>query len=261
VQLASAYAVIANGGVLYTPALVKEVLGPDGSVLYQHAPEPVRRVLPEDVAATLRSYLKRAVSTGGTGERAQIQNYELVGKTGTAKVASGGRYDAGQYVASFASIWPADNPQIVAVIKIDRPRGVYYASQTAAPLTSEMLQQALASRNQALKLDELVTPSTLTPSRTDPPSVEQAEADPRVVRVAWPARAARDSARPEVAVPDMTGRDTRTAAAALFAAGLHVKLDGGPGSVRAMTPAAGSSVRSGGTIILHTSTTTTAASP
>jgi cell division protein FtsI/penicillin-binding protein 2 len=259
VQLASAYAVIANGGVLYTPALVKEVLGPDGSVLYQHAPEPVRRVLPEDVAATLRGYLKRAVSTGGTGERAQIQNYELVGKTGTAKVASGGRYDAGQYVASFASIWPADNPQIVAVIKIDRPRGVYYASQTAAPLTSEMLQQALASRNQALKLDELVTPSTVTPSRVEPPTVEQREAEPKVVRVAWPAGVARDSTRPEVAVPDMAGRDTRSAATALFAAGFRVKLDGGPGSVREKTPAAGSSVPSGSTIILHTTSTATVA--
>jgi membrane peptidoglycan carboxypeptidase len=245
--------------VLYTPALVKQVLGPDGTVLYQHEPEPVRRVLPEDVAATLRGYLKRAVSTGGTGERAQIQNYELVGKTGTAKVASGGRYDAGQYVASFASIWPADNPQIVAVIKIDRPRGVYYASQTAAPLTSEMLQQALASRNQALKLDELVTPSTVTPSRVEPPTVEQREAEPKVVRVAWPAGVARDSTRPEVAVPDMAGRDTRSAATALFAAGFRVKLDGGPGSVREMTPAAGSSVPSGSTIILHTTSTATVA--
>jgi cell division protein FtsI/penicillin-binding protein 2 len=259
VQLAAAYAVIANGGVLYTPALVKQILAPDGTVLYQHEPEPVRRVLPEEIAATLRGYLKRAVSTGGTGERAQIQNYELVGKTGTAKVASGGRYDAGQYVASFASIWPADNPQIVAVIKIDRPHGVYYASQTAAPLTSEMLQQALASRNQALKLDELVAPSAVPSPRAAPAPAEPTEPKAKVVRVAWPAGATRDTAQALATVPDVTGRDTRSAAAALFAAGFRVKLDGAPGPVRDMTPAPGGSARTGSTIILHTSSTATAA--
>lgn len=261
VQLASAYAVIANGGVLYTPALVKEILSPEGVVLYEHEPEPVRRVLPEDIAATLRGYLKRAVSTGGTGERAQIQNYELVGKTGTAKVASGGGYDAGQYVASFASIWPADNPQIVAVIKIDRPHGVYYASQTAAPLTSEMLQQALASRNQALKLDELVAPAGVAPSPPVEPIATRDEPEPPVVRVSWPARPGGDSSRPSVTVPDVTGRDTRGAAAALFGAGLRVKLDDGPGTVREMDPAAGTSVRAGSTILLHTSSKASVTAP
>lgn len=261
VQLAAAYAAVANGGVLYTPALVKQILAPDGTVLYEHEPEPVRRVLPEEIAATLRGYLRRAVSTGGTGERAQIQNYELVGKTGTAKVAKDGGYEAGQYVASFASIWPADNPQIVAVIKIDRPRGAYYASQTAAPLTSEMLQQALASRNQALKLDELVTPTTATPSPQPKLAPTQPTPEPPVVRVAWPVTPAPDSSRPSVTLPDVSGRDTRSAAATLFAAGLKVKLDGAPGTVRDMNPAAGTPVRAGSTVILHTSSKATTGSP
>jgi hypothetical protein len=124
-----------------------------------------------------------------------------------------------------------------------------------------MLQQALASRNQALKLDELVTPSTAAPPHAEPATLEQAEPEPRIVRVAWPAAAARDSTPPQVTVPDLAGHDTRGAAAALFAAGFRVKLDGGPGSVREMTPAAGSSAPRGSTIILHTSSTATAAGP
>ena len=259
VQLASAYAVIANGGVLYTPTLVKEIRGPDGTVLYEHAPEPVRRVLPEEISARLRGFLKGAVSSGGTGERGQIQNYELVGKTGTAKVASNGGYGAGQYVASFAAIWPAERPQIVAVVKIDRPRGAYFGGLTAAPLTKEMLEQALASRNHALHLDELAgtgpVPSA-APDGEDPAGETPA---PRVVRVPWPARGTPNSAPHQpVVVPDVAGNDARRAAARLFSAGLAVQVDGAAGTVSRTVPAAGTSLSPGAmvTLVMNPSSTT-----
>ena len=123
-QLAAAYGAIANGGILYAPALVKEVRAPDGRILYRHRPEPVRRILTPEVAATLRSYLKGAVSTTGTGERAQLQRYELAGKTGTARKVENGRY-VNKYLSSFAAIWPIDRPQLVAIVTIDEPSGGY----------------------------------------------------------------------------------------------------------------------------------------
>ncbi len=252
IQLAAAYAVIANGGVLYAPTLVKEVRAPDGAVLYRHAPEPVRRVLPEEIAAVLRRYLKGAVGAGGTGERGQIQNYELVGKTGTAKIAVDGSYGAGQYVASFAAIWPADHPQIVAVVKIDRPRVAYYAAQTAAPLTRAMLEEALASQNRALRTTELASPSTpSSPSPFEQASAQAPEAP--MVRARWPAQAQPTSAPDTARVPDVVGRDTRAAAVLMFKAGLRVRLADGPGRVTSTEPADGSSLLRGATVTLHTS--------
>jgi cell division protein FtsI (penicillin-binding protein 3) len=256
IQLAAAYGVIANGGILYAPTLVKEVRAPDGTVLYRHAPEPVRRVLPEAVAERLRGFLKGAVSEQGTGSKGQIENYELVGKTGTAKVATGGRYDAGAYVASFAAIWPADRPQIVAVVKIDRPRGVYYAAQTAAPLTREVLEEALASRNQALRLDELAATPGAAPVAPQAPA-PPVEIAPPVIRVAWPL-GQRPVARESTAavVPDVSGQDLRTAAAHLFKAGFQVRLMGAQGSVAQTVPKAGDQLAAGGTVTLYTDNAT-----
>ena len=83
-QLATAYAAIANDGVLMSPTLVREVRDPAGRLVYQHHPEPVRRAIPSDVAAKLLEYLRTVVEEGGTGGEARLANYELAGKTGTA---------------------------------------------------------------------------------------------------------------------------------------------------------------------------------
>ena len=92
VQLAAAYGAIANDGLLLTPTLVREIRSPEGDLLYRHQPEPVRQVVTPEIAAQLKEYLKGAASEGGTGEEAQLANYTLLGKTGTAVRFEGGRY-------------------------------------------------------------------------------------------------------------------------------------------------------------------------
>ncbi|HEV2083956.1 MAG TPA: penicillin-binding protein 2, partial [Gemmatimonadales bacterium] len=155
VQLAAAYGAIANDGLLLTPTLVREIRGPSGDLLYQHEPEPVRRVVTPEIAAQLREFLKGAVGEGGTGEEAQLVNYTLLGKTGTAVRFEGGRYIRGEYTASFAALFPADHPQLIVIVKIDNPQGNYYGGLTAAPVTRTMLQQALASRRVAIDRSRL----------------------------------------------------------------------------------------------------------
>jgi cell division protein FtsI (penicillin-binding protein 3) len=125
VQLAAAYGAIANDGLLLTPTLVREIRNPAGELIYRHQPEPVRQVVTPEIAARLREYLKSAASEGGTGEDAQLANYTLLGKTGTAVRFEGGRYVEGEYTASFAALFPADNPQLVVIVKIDNPHGKY----------------------------------------------------------------------------------------------------------------------------------------
>ena len=234
VQLAAAYGAIANDGLLLTPTLVRELRSPGGDLLYRHQPEPVRRVVTSDVAARLRDFLRGAVGEGGTGEEAQLINYTLLGKTGTAVRFENGRYIHGEYTASFAALFAADNPQLVVIVKIDNPQGNYYGGLTAAPVTRTMLQQALASRRVAIDR------SRLTVHDDAPPSAPLAAATPaRITRVVvqWPFLPinAKVVALP---VPDVVGRSVRDAALALHRRGFRVGLRG-LGQVSRTVPAGG----------------------
>jgi cell division protein FtsI (penicillin-binding protein 3) len=243
VQLASAYGAIANDGLLLTPTLVREIRDPTGNLLYRHQPEPVRRVVSPEISARLRDFLRGAVGEGGTGEEAQLINYTLLGKTGTAVRFQGGRYVHGQYTASFAALFPADHPQLVVIVKIDNPRGNYYGGLTAAPVTRTMLQQALASRRVAIDR------SRLAPQEDDasPPehSVAAPVGLPRVV-LSWPYRPALATA-PAQTVPDVSGRPVREALLALHRRGFRVTLQG-IGDVRRTNPAGGDSASTGAVV-------------
>jgi cell division protein FtsI (penicillin-binding protein 3) len=234
VQLAAAYGAIAHDGLLLTPTLVREIRDPSGQLLYRHQTEPVRRVVPADVAAQLRDFMRGAVGEGGTGGNAQLANYSLLGKTGTAVRFKGGRYVSGEYTASFAALFPADNPQLVVVVKIDNPTGKYYGGLTAAPVTRTMLQQALASRRIGIDRSRLTRPDST--SRRGARPVTTPAALSRVV-LSWPYKADRLSA-PAVAVPDVAGRPVREAALALHRRGFRISLRG-VGEVSRTAPAAG----------------------
>src|SRR3989441_856617 len=212
IQLAAAYGAIANDGVLLEPTLLREIRAPDGSVLYRHHPEPVRRVVTSEVAVKLRDLLRGVVEAGGTAERAALANFQLAAKTGTARRVVGGRYAAGQYTASFAALFPADAPQLVVVMKIDNPqRGSYFAAQTAAPVTRSMLEQALAARTVALDRSRLSNVAT-TPEHA--PLDEPDGVVPYVVQ--WPyVPDSALAAQPDRIVPNVAGRPLREAARAL----------------------------------------------
>ena len=245
VQLAAAYAAIANDGLLLTPTLVREIRDPAGGLLYRHQPEPVRRVVTPQVAAQLRQFMKGAVGEGGTGVGAQLVNYSLLGKTGTAVRFEGGRYVRGEYTASFAALFPADNPQLVVVVKIDNPTGKYYGGLTAAPVTRTMLQQALASRRVGIDRSRL-TPRDSTSPRARRPAAAPAGIS-RVV-LSWPYHPDRQNAVTR-AVPQVTGRSVREAALALHRRGFRVSLRG-LGRVSRTLPAAGESAKAGTVVIV-----------
>lgn len=245
VQLAAAYAAIANDGVLLTPTLVREIRDPSGKPVYQHRPEPVRRVVTPEVAAKLREFLREAAGEGGTGERAQLTNYTVLGKTGTAQRYVNGHYVKTEHTASFAAIFPADHPQLVVIVKIDNPRGNYYGGLTAAPVTRAMLQQALASRRVAIDRGLLATRDSAAPEAPRP--VETPAGAPPVV-VSLPYRAPRDSTPPRP-VPEVAGRSIREAALALHRRGFRVSLRG-LGRVVNTIPAAGEVAPAGSPVVV-----------
>jgi cell division protein FtsI (penicillin-binding protein 3) len=245
VQLAAAYAAIANDGLLLTPTLVREIRSPAGEVLYRHQAEPVRQVVPPAIAAQLRQYLKGAAGEGGTGEEAQLANYALLGKTGTAVRFENGRYVHGEYTASFAALFPAGDPQLVVIVKIDNPKGKYYGGLTAAPVTRTMLQQALASRRVAIDRSRFADYDSASDQR--PRTSSTAATTPRVV-VAWPYRRSDPSLAPRP-VPQVDGRSVREAALLLHRQGFRVNLRG-LGRVSRTTPSAGDSARPGTTVVV-----------
>ncbi|HJR95766.1 MAG TPA: penicillin-binding transpeptidase domain-containing protein, partial [Gaiellaceae bacterium] len=128
VQMARAYSVIANGGLLVKPRLIERIGGE--SVGGRNA----RRIVSRDVAAQMLSML-RGVVVEGTGTEAAIPGYTVAGKTGTAaKIDSDGTYSTSRYVASFVGLVPASKPELVVMVMVDEPRGGYYGGTVAAPV-------------------------------------------------------------------------------------------------------------------------------
>jgi membrane peptidoglycan carboxypeptidase len=231
--------------LLLTPTLVREIRSPSGQVIYRHQPEPVRQVVTAEIAAQLREYLKSAAGEGGTGEEAQLVNYTLLGKTGTAVRFEGGRYVQGEYTASFAALFPADDPQLVVIVKIDNPRGKYYGGLTAAPVTRTMLQQALASRRVAIDRSRFADSDTA--SVQEPRTSSTAARTPRLV-LSWPYRKV-DSVKTPRPVPPLEGRSIREAAFELHRLGFRVGLRG-LGQVSRTAPAGGQLAPPGTTVIV-----------
>src|SRR2546425_654143 len=244
IQVAAAYAALANGGLLLQPTLIREVRSPEGRVLYRHEPEPVRRAVSPAIAAALRDLL-RGVVEHGTGSEAALTTFPVAAKTGTARRVVNGHYAPGQYTASFAALFPADKPQLVLVVKIDNPhKGSYFAAQTAAPVTRSMLEQALAARTVALDRARL---SIATPPTAAVPLEDDGGVVPYVVP--WPYQPDSVGAGRRQTVPDVTGLRLREAVRALHRRGFRVRLKGW-GTAEHTWPAAGDSAATGATVTL-----------
>jgi cell division protein FtsI (penicillin-binding protein 3) len=191
--------------------------------------------------------LRGVVTEGGTGQSAGLQTYELAGKTGTARQAGPGGYATDRHTAVFAALFPAEDPQLVTVVKLDAPR-YGYAALSAAPLTRRMLEQALAARATGIDRGKLARDAARLPVVEGEPARTEA---PRAV-VAWPRVAPSDSATPR-RVPNVTGLSPREAVARLHRAGFAVRLLG-LGEARRTEPAAGSTATPGTVITVHTET-------
>lgn len=247
-QLATAYAALANGGELLEPVLVREVRTADGKVLYRHQRRVVRRVVSEQVAREVRKLLVGVVAEGTAGG-ANLSNWEVGGKSGTARRTVGRTgYGAGLYTASFVGMFPAEDPQYVILVKLDNPSGAYYGGRTAAPVSKVVLEAAIAARDAALDRGALAharresVPATPAP-REVPAAATADEGDvPFVADLAAPARRSATAPAPR-AIPDVAALTTREAVRALHGAGLRVKLERGP--VPATYPLPGTVVPAG----------------
>lgn len=270
-QLAVAYAAMANGGRLMQPAIVKAVHEADGREVYIHKPRVVRQVLTSETSATLRHILESVVDSG-TATDAELATFNLAGKSGTARRITGGRYGEGMYTSSFVGIFPASDPQYVVLVKIDNPGKTYYGGKAAAPVAKYVIEAAIASRSVNLDRRTLAAQKTRVTARPDSVPVERITvagtlaADSAYGHVSVVSRVALvdtsepplrravrfDIARPLrdasptdtlVQVPLVRGLPLRVAVRELHRAGLRVLMAGT--GLGATIPAAGARVRAG----------------
>jgi cell division protein FtsI (penicillin-binding protein 3) len=252
-QLAAAYGALANSGVLMETHLLREVRR-DGRVLERREPRELRRVIPEEVAAQVTEMLT-AVVDQGTATRAGLQSFRVAGKTGTSRrTGAGGGYETGSYISSFAGYFPAADPQLVILVKIDQPRGAYYGGLVAAPVSRETLQGILATHSSPLDRGTLLasrvgSPSGLPlPARfiVPPRALPEASATLAVGAHLAPDIGSREEV---VVVPPLEGLTFREAARRAHEAGLHVRLSGA-GRVARIIPEPGTAGVLGDTLKL-----------
>ena len=140
IQLASAFAALANDGILMKPQIIDRFRHKDGRE-EEVEPQQVRQVVSEDAARQVSKML-RAVVMNGHGKRADVPGYLVGGKTGTAQVAKTGAkgYEEGINIGSFAGYAPINDPQFVVLVKISNPKGVVWVESSAAPTFGEVMK-------------------------------------------------------------------------------------------------------------------------
>lgn len=157
IQMVSAMAALANGGVLMKPYVVSEVRDAEGKILRQILPQVKRRVISPETARTVTAILEGVV-TEGTGAKAAIPGFRVAGKTGTAQKIDPrtGAYSSTLFVGSFVGYVPADNPRLAMIVVIDEPQGESWGGTVAAPVFRRVGEQVLnylgVSSNEPVKL-------------------------------------------------------------------------------------------------------------
>lgn len=150
IQLMQAFCILANGGHLVHPYLVKAVVGYDGEIIrLKRPPSSIGYIVKPEVAEWIIKEAMTGVVNEGTGSRAKLKDWKVFGKTGTAQLANaeGGGYAEGAYVASFVAGAPVENPAVIVLVSIRRPnvklgKG-YTGGAVAAPVVAVILEKTL----------------------------------------------------------------------------------------------------------------------
>ncbi|MCI6319924.1 MAG: PASTA domain-containing protein [Clostridiales bacterium] len=211
--LIRAQAACINGGYLYTPYVVDQILDDDGNIVSQHDSTPVRQVISEETSAKVRQCLEYVVAQG-TGKNGQVAGYRIGGKTGTAD-----KTGTGDVVVSFMCFAPADDPQVIMLITMDTPSrttGTYVSGgNMVAPTASQVMGEILPY----LGIEPDYTADQLVGA--------------------------------DATVPNVVGKTAEEAKAKLESVGFAYKTVGSGNTVTDQTPAGGAIIPNNATVILY----------
>ena len=216
IQLISAIGAAVNGGVLYQPYVVKQVLDPDGNVVSTTQPVAKRQVISKETSA-LVAQLMESVVKDGSGRNANIPGYRIGGKTGTSQKLDVERLTGRkEHILSFIGIAPADDPKIAVLVLLDTPAQSSFGSVIAAPVVGAVMSEVL-------------------PYIGIEPKYTQEELE-----------------KLDIEVPNLTGKLPHDAQGELTQRGLKARIVGKGGSVLRQIPAGLQMIPRGGTVILYT---------
>lgn len=236
IQMASAAAVIANGGYWMRPHVVKRVEEPWGEGVREFSPVAERKVIEPEAADRVMTMMREVVISG-TGRKASVEGFEVAGKTGTAqKIDATGRYSMIDHVASFVGFVPASRPALVVLVSLDTPKGEFnQGGDVAAPLFARIANEAV--RILAIPPDD--------PSRNIRLATYAPETLARATFAAEkPRRAAGVGSENPGIMPDLRGLSLREAALTAAGLGLSVQIHG-TGVVSDHRPLPGSLIEPG----------------
>jgi membrane peptidoglycan carboxypeptidase len=234
-QMAAAASVIANGGTLYEPHVVRAVIkGAQRTIV---RPKVVRRAILPETAVTLTDIMEQVV-LAGTAKGARLVQYDVAGKTGTADKLVNGRYSAYQQNVSFVGFVPSRNPVLTVIVMVDSPRvGGDTGGAIAAPIFKRIADASLRRLG--------VTP-TINPA---PPVIVARQTESPVTPIVSPAVVALATGSTGTGLPDLTGMSAREALRELARLGLSARMQG-TGVVVDQVPPAGAPLEPGGTCTL-----------
>lgn len=139
IQQVSAVSSVVNGGYLYSPYIVKSITDNTNTILYENKTKLIRNTISSNTSMIMRRALEYVVAKGG-GKSAYIEGYRIGGKTGTAQKVENGRYLVGNYIMSFMSVVPSNDPEAVFYLAIDNPKNTaLLSSYTTTPIARRIL--------------------------------------------------------------------------------------------------------------------------
>ena len=277
-QLANTYCALVNGGTLMTPQIAKCLTDQDGNIVKEFEPEAIRTIFSEDTANRVRK-LMEGVVTEGTGSAGYVEGYNVAGKTSTSTTENG-EY-AGLHVLSFCGYAPADDPQIVVLVVVNKPAdktvGSSCATKATANIVSRTLEYMGVPHNYADEDYTKLTTKYTVPGVTGM-TYKQAKAilyidgftvvdgevnmnDSDVITAQFPAKdaliykngqvvlyasAASEAEMKMVVIPDFTGKDISECIKEARLSGLNIEIEGNSkGTVVSQTPLSAAAIAAG----------------
>lgn len=143
--MCNGYCAIASGGIYHTPKIIKEIKNQQGKTVRETKKDPGKRIITEHTAKVMTDCLAACVNEG-TGKPAAIEGIQTVGKTGSAQIFENGTYKSGAYLVSFMGFAPAENPDLVIAVMVEKPKGSTYGAVVAAPVWREVMEKSLKYR-------------------------------------------------------------------------------------------------------------------